>query len=169
MQFFYKTSVSWSERLNPGTKYEVLRPWRRASILLERFWILWENDEGMHELVCKWRSRVRIQTSGLLLLDIWLERVSRFPQSCVVMQLHTYMENTAKARFWSLFFSTSRSHAYIIIWLQCLCTHWWHSLTRSRSVVAGGRPRMYRLVLLSCSGPVLLLLLLLLGLDGVMG
>lgn len=55
------------------------------------------------------------------------------------------------------------------------CTHGWQSLTRSWSVVAGGRPRMYRLVLLSCSQPavlellLLLVLLLVLGMGGAMG
>lgn len=47
-------------------------------------------------------------------------------------------------------------------------TYGWHSLIRSWSVVPGGRPRMYRLVLLSCSPP-LLLLLFVLGLGGAMG
>lgn len=48
-------------------------------------------------------------------------------------------------------------------------THGWQSLTRSWSVVPGWRPRMYRLVLLSWSPPLLLPLLLLvvvLGLGG---
>lgn len=59
-------------------------------------------------------------------------------------------------------------------------TYGWQSLTRSWSVVPGWRPRMYRLVLLSCSPPPLpllmevvmglvllpLLLLLLFGLGG---
>lgn len=52
------------------------------------------------------------------------------------------------------------------------CTYGWHSLIRSWSVVPGGRPRMYRLVLLNCSPLLLLLLLLLLfvlGLGGAMG
>lgn len=51
-------------------------------------------------------------------------------------------------------------------------TYGWHSLIRSWSVVPGGRPRMYRLVLLNCSPLLLLLLLLLLfvlGLGGAMG
>lgn len=47
-------------------------------------------------------------------------------------------------------------------------THGWQSLMRSWSVVPGGRPRMYRLVLLSCSA-ALWLLLLVLGLGGAMG
>ena len=56
------------------------------------------------------------------------------------------------------------------VYTVCVCdTYCWQSLMRSKSVVAGGNPRMYRLVLLSCSQPVLLLLLLLLGLGGVMG
>lgn len=45
-------------------------------------------------------------------------------------------------------------------------TYGWQSLTRSWSVVPGWRPRIYRLVLLSCSPPLLLLLLLVLGLGG---
>lgn len=52
-------------------------------------------------------------------------------------------------------------------------TYGWHSLIRSWSVVPGGRPRMYRLVLLNCSPLLLLLLWLLLlfvlGLGGAMG
>ena len=59
---------------------------------------------------------------------------------------------------------------YVCVYTVCVCdTYCWQSLMRSKSVVAGGNPRMYRLVLLSCSQPVLLLLLLLLGLGGVMG
>lgn len=52
-------------------------------------------------------------------------------------------------------------------------TYGWHSLIRSWSVVPGGRPRMYRLVLLNCSPLLLLvlwlLLLFVLGLGGAMG
>lgn len=47
-------------------------------------------------------------------------------------------------------------------------TYGWQSLMRSWSVVPGGRPRMYKLVLLSCS-TALWLLLLVLGLGGAIG
>lgn len=146
------------------------RPWRRGSIRLERFWILsgkWRRDALAWVPTEKPEWEYKHQDYCCETSDSNECLDSR--KAVLFCMSRTYTENTAEADFWSLLFSTSRSHTSIVTWSRGLRTHWWHSLTRSRSVVAGGRPRMYRLVLLSCSGPVLLLLLLLLGLDGVMG
>ena len=57
----------------------------------------------------------------------------------------------------------SRREIYWVSWVDAKAkglwlTYGWQSLTRSWSVVPGWRPRMYRLVLLSCSPPMLPLL-----------
>lgn len=85
LPWFYKTWVSWSERLDPGTKHEVLKTRRRGSTLLERVRISWENNEGMHELFSangepEWEFKHH--WIGLLLLDPTQRRVSGSVKLC---------------------------------------------------------------------------------------